>query len=111
MTAKKVPQGRFSQVLAAIPQGMEKPATVAKISQMTGISVRNVHSIISELVMRYGVPIGGVRSEGHHGVFIATNELERTAAIIPLERNAKQIQRRVRRMKHLSLEPLAKTKK
>ncbi len=102
-TGQSIPQGRFSRVLRQIPRGIEKPVTVAEISRITGISVRSVHSIISELVTRYGVPIGGVRADGRHGVFIATNEAERLAAITPLQSNAAVIQQRVDRLREIKL--------
>lgn len=103
MTAKKVPNGSFSQVLAVLPQGMEKPVTVAEISQITGLSVRDVYSILRSLLMDYDIPIGGTRDKYRHGVFVATTEAERKAAIIPLANNANELARRVEKLKAVAL--------
>lgn len=53
--------------------------------------------------MQYDVPIGGVRSKGRHGIFIATNEAERAAAVTPLANNAREIQRRVNKLQQMEL--------
>lgn len=100
----KVPQGRLTAVLELIPRGIEHPRTVADISKLTGINTRNVYDIIRVLIMQYHIPIGGLRSDGRHGVFIATTETERAAAITPLANNAREIQRRVDALREMELQ-------
>lgn len=103
MRKNSVPQGRLSQVLGMIPKGIKKPVTVAEISQATGISVRNVRKLLRVLLMTYNIPIGGSRSGGRYGIFIATTDEERAAAIAPLANNAKEIQRRVNKLRRMQL--------
>lgn len=102
-TARQVPAGRMTQVLACIPTGAEHPRTVADISKATGISPRNVNSIIRALVISYSVPVGGMRSDGRHGVYIITNDEERAAAITPLLNNAREIEHRVNKLRTIEL--------
>lgn len=103
MKQKKVPTGRLSRVLAVIPKGIEKPVTVARISQMTGINARDIYSILRTLLMEYDVPIGGIRDKNSHGVFIATTETERAAALAPLANNATELTRRVAKLMTVNL--------
>lgn len=100
---QKQPTGRLAAVLDLIPRGIEHPITIATIAERTGISPRDVYSIIRVLLMQYDVPIGGIRSQGLHGVFIATNEQERAAALKPLANNAHEILRRVYKLREISI--------
>lgn len=98
-----VPHGPMAQVLGFIPRGATNPRTVSDISRATGIAVREVHRIIRTLVIKYNVPVGGVRADGRHGVFIITNEDERAAAVGPLMNNAQEIERRITKLQEITL--------
>lgn len=98
------PTGRVAAVLDLIPRGIEHPITIATIAERTGISARDVYSILRVLLMQYDVPVGGIRSHGLHGVFIATNEQERAAALKPLANNAKEIMHRVQKLRRIKIQ-------
>lgn len=103
MKRKAIPSGRLTAVLEQIPRGIERPVTVTEISKATGIPRRNIYECINLLIMQYDVPIGGVRSKGRRGIFIATNEAERAAAVTPLANSAREIQRRVNKLQQMEL--------
>lgn len=101
--ASTIPEGRLTRVLHEIPRGTTHPRTIASISTATGITVRQIHNIVRTLVIKYGVPIGGLRNDGRHGLFIITNEDERAAAVIPLQNNAREIERRINTLQNIPL--------
>lgn len=107
---KERPTGRLAAVLDLIPRGIEHPITVAKIAERAGISSRDVYTAIRVLLMQYDIPVGGIRSNGLHGVFIATNEREHAAALAPLTNNAKGIMRRVYKLRTIKLDSDTETK-
>lgn len=94
---------RLQRVYSLIPHGIAKPVTAAQISRISGIPIRRVYDCIQQLVMKYGIPVGGVRHDYQHGYFIITNEQERRAALLPLQSNAKELTRRASVLARLPL--------
>ncbi|WP_368277544.1 hypothetical protein [Lacticaseibacillus paracasei] len=94
---------RLQRVFSLIPHGIVKPVTAAQISQISGIPIRRVYDCIQQLVMKYSIPVGGVRHDNQHGYFIITNEQERRAALLPLQSNAKELTRRASVLARLPL--------
>lgn len=96
--------GNIKAVYESLPRGCDHPVTATKISEQLNIKKRDIYSIINTLIMAYDVPIGGLRSDNHHGYFIITNEKERHLAVNPLEHHANQIMARVSKLKRINLD-------
>lgn len=96
--------GNIKAVYESLLRGCDHPVTATKISERLNIKKRDIYSIINTLIMAYDVPIGGLRSNNHHGYVIITNEEERHLAVNPLEHHANQIMARVSKLKRINLD-------
>lgn len=85
----------LNRVLHLLPRGSERLITTNEISQVTGISKRTVYKDIALLIDRYGIPIGGLRSDGKRGYFIITNEAERKQALSSLRKQSLEMLKRI----------------
>lgn len=94
---------RLKRVYSAIPKGIERPVTAKEIRLKTGIPMRDIYSCINLLVTKYAVPIGGLRQEGKHGYFIATNKEELVVAITPLESHARHMEERLTALRQINI--------
>lgn len=94
---------RLKRIYSAIPQGVERPVTAKEIKLKTGIPMRDIYSCINLLVTKYQVPIGGLRQEGKHGYFIATNKEELAVAITPLESHIRRMEERLTTLRQINI--------
>ena len=60
--------GNIKAVYESLLRGCDHPVTATKISERLNIKKRDIYSIINTLIMAYDVPIGGLRSDNHHGI-------------------------------------------
>lgn len=97
-------EGDYKQLYELLPKGMEHTITAHEISKITGIPKRRIYSMINILILHYDVPVGGLRNDGKHGYFIATNREELRRAISPLEHHAGEMLKRVEHLKQIDLE-------
>lgn len=93
----------LKRVLHLLPRGSERLITANEISQVTGISKRTVYKDIALLIDRYGVPIGGLRSDGKRGYFIITNEAERKQALTSLKKQSVEMLKRINKVDKIEL--------
>lgn len=75
-TSKELPF-HYKRVLSLIPEGSDKPITAKQISDLTGLSVREVRAVISKLILKYSIPIGSINTKEKHGNYIITDDEER----------------------------------
>ncbi|MFD1419356.1 DNA replication protein [Lactiplantibacillus songbeiensis] len=68
------------QIMTMIPRGAANPITVGDLKRLTQIDKRAIREIISDLIRLHGVPIVAMRY-GKRGMFIATNDDERSIGI------------------------------
>ncbi|GAB2499549.1 hypothetical protein GCM10008929_20150 [Alkalibacterium psychrotolerans] len=91
------------EVLRQIPKGNKRPVKSKEIAERTGLSQREVMSVIHILILNHGIPIGAGRKEGNYGYYIIRNEKERQQAIIPLQHSITNMSKRVEKLKSISL--------
>lgn len=92
----------LEKVYKLIPYGIEIPITATEISKITGISKREIYSILNTLIMKYEKPIAGVRN-GKSGYFIVTNEEERTQALKPLKNHTANMVMHIKKLESIKL--------
>ena len=72
-------------VLATLKKGRANATTGGEIATITGYNSRLVSSAISDLVIRYGVPIIGVRVGIRSGYYIAETKEELLEGLVSLK--------------------------
>lgn len=82
-------------VLAILKKGRANATTGGEIATITGYNSRIVSSAISDLVIRYGVPIIGVRVGIRSGYYIAESREELLEGLISLKNQVKNEQKRL----------------
>ncbi|WP_064518946.1 hypothetical protein, partial [Streptococcus vestibularis] len=82
-------------VLAILKKGRANATTGGEIATITGYNSRLVSSAISDLVIRYGVPIIGVRVGIRSGYYIAETREELLEGLRSLENQVKNEQKRL----------------
>lgn len=90
-------------VLMQIPKGNKRPVKSKEIAERTGLSQREVMSVIHTLILKHDIPIGAGRTEGHQGYYIIQNEEQRQQAIVPLQHSITNMNKRVRKLKTIKL--------
>ena len=78
-------------VLAILKKGRANATTGGEITTITGYNSRLISSAISNLVIRYGVPIIGIRN----GYYIAETREELLEGLISLKNQVKNEQKRL----------------
>ena len=82
-------------VLATLKKGRANATTGGEIATITGYNSRLVSSAISDLVIRYGVPIIGVRVGIRSGYYIAETKDELLEGLVSLKNQVKNEQKRL----------------
>lgn len=82
-------------VLAVLKKGRPNATTVKEITTITGYKSRLIYSAISNLVIRYGVPIIGARVGICNGYYIAETREELLEGLISLKNQVKNEQKRL----------------
>ena len=80
-------------VLAILKKGRANATTGGEIATITGYNSRLISSAISNLVIRYGVPIIGVRVGIRSGYYIAESREELLEGLISLKKQLKNEQK------------------
>lgn len=92
----------LERVYNLLPHGMDHPITAKELEKITGISMRDVYSIINTLIMKYDIPVAGVRS-GRQGYFIVTNENERQLVLKPLMSHTAKMEQHIKKLSNIPL--------
>lgn len=82
-------------VLAILKKGRANATTGGEIATITGYNSRLISSAISNLVIRYGVPIIGIRVGIRSGYYIAETREELLEGLRSLENQVKNEQKRL----------------
>ena len=82
-------------VLAILKKGRPNATTGGEIATITGYNSRLISSAISNLVIRYGVPIIGARVGTRNGYYIAETREELVEGLRSLENQVKNEQKRL----------------
>lgn len=82
-------------VLAILKKGRANATTGKEITTITGYKSRLIYSAISNLVVRYGVPIIGARVGTCNGYYIAETREELLEGLISLKNQVKNEQKRL----------------
>ena len=82
-------------VLATLKKGYANATTGGEIATITGYTPRLISSAISNLVIRYGVPIIGARVGSRNGYYIAETREELLEGLISLKNQVKNEQKRL----------------
>ncbi|MEB3642976.1 hypothetical protein [Streptococcus salivarius] len=82
-------------VLAILKKGRANAMTGKEIATITGYKSRLIYSAISNLVIRYGVPIVGARVGIRNGYYIAETREELLEGLISLKNQVKNEQKRL----------------
>lgn len=82
-------------VLAILKKGRANATTGKEIATITGYKSRLIYSAISNLVVRYGVPIIGARVGTCNGYYIAETREELLEGLRSLENQVKNEQKRL----------------
>lgn len=89
-------------VLEQIPRSSENPKRISDIATATGLSTREVHSVINTLTMK-GIPVCASRSGESKGVYIPLTEQERAAGLVSLQNQVTDMTNRVKNVKQADL--------
>lgn len=90
---KKELSANESAILELIPKGYERVVTIDMISQLTGISPREVQGGVNRLVFKHKIPIVGNRGQG--GIFIPVSDEERGRYLKGIKNQASDLTKRV----------------
>lgn len=90
---KSIPK-THQRILALIPVGKERTITGQEMATLTKINLRTVQTIISRLIIDYGVPICGSR-DYQRGYYIPQNDSERLEGIRALTNQQASEERRI----------------
>ena len=82
-------------VLAVLKKGCANATTGGEIATITGYKSRLIYSAISNLVVRYGVSIIGVRVGIRSGYYIAETREELLEGLVSLKNQVKNEQKRL----------------
>lgn len=82
-------------VLATLKKGCANATTGREIATITGYNSRLISSAISNLVIRYGVPIIGARVGIRNGYYIAETREELLEGLVSLKNQVKNEQKRL----------------
>lgn len=82
-------------VLAILKKGRPNATTGGEIATITGYNPRLISSAISNLVIRYGVPIIGARVGTRNGYYIAETREELLEGLVSLKNQVKNEQKRL----------------
>ena len=82
-------------VLAILKKGRANATTGGEIATITGYNSRLISSAISNLVIRYGVPIIGARVGIRNGYYIAETREELLEGLVSLKKQVKNEQKRL----------------
>jgi len=82
-------------VLATLKKGCANATTGGEIATITGYTPRLISNAISNLVIRYGVPIIGARVGSRNGYYIAETREELLEGLISLKNQVKNEQKRL----------------
>lgn len=82
-------------VLATLKKGRANATTSGEIATITGYNSRLISSAISNLVIRYGVPIIGARVGIRNGYYIAETREELLEGLNSLKNQVKNEQKRL----------------
>jgi hypothetical protein len=94
MTRNRLQEAEMA-VLAILKKGCANATTGGEIATITGYNSRLVSSAISNLVIRYGVPIIGARVGTRNGYYIAETREELLEGLRSLENQVKNEQKRL----------------
>ena len=81
-------------VLVTLKKGRANATTGREIATITGYKSRLIYSAISNLVVRYGVPIIGARVGSRNGYYIAETREELLDGLVSLTNQVKNEQKR-----------------
>lgn len=82
-----------SRINDLIPRGSQRTMTAKALAQLTKTDKRTVMNVINRLIVKYRIPIVGVRM-GKYGYFKPVNADEMREAIRPLQsQTAKELER------------------
>lgn len=82
-------------VLATLKKGRANATTGREIATITGYKSRLIYSAISNLVVRYGVPVIGARVGSRNGYYIAETREELLEGLVSLKNQVKNEQKRL----------------
>ena len=82
-------------VLAILKKGRANATTGGELATITGYNSRLISSAISNLVIRYGVPIIGARVGIRNGYYIAETREELLEGLVSLKNQVKNEQKRL----------------
>lgn len=82
-------------VLATLKKGCANATTGGEIATITGYNSRLISSAISNLVIRYSVPIIGARVGIRNGYYIAETREELLEGLVSLKNQVKNEQKRL----------------
>ncbi len=84
-----------TKVLATLKKGRANATTGGEIATITGYNPRLISSAISNLIIRYGVPIIGARVGIRNGYYIAETREELLEGLTSLKNQVKNEQKRL----------------
>lgn len=84
-----------TKVLATLKKGRVNATTGGEIATITGYNSRLISSAISNLIIRYGVPIIGARVGIRNGYYIAETREELLEGLVSLKNQVKNEQKRL----------------
>ncbi|WP_125588373.1 DNA replication protein [Companilactobacillus jidongensis] len=91
-----------SKILSLIPNGIDGRATTVDISTITGMSVRRIRLVVSDLIKK-GVPIVSERSQDSKGLYIATTDYERSLGLASFSNQINDMERRKLKLQQIDL--------
>jgi len=91
------------KVMNILPRGAGYPITTPNICKVTQLKERDVREAISILINVHGVPIVANRNGRNTGMFIATNEDERSIGITAFKSQVTTMNARIRAIEQADL--------
>ena len=92
----------YLKLFKTLPKGAQRPISVRALSSRLGVSVREVYSLLSDLAVKYGVPVCGSR-RAPTGIYIAVTEDERQRGLAILRAQNDTLQQRIEAVERADL--------
>lgn len=94
---------QFEQLVAMLPEGAEKPVSIADLATRLNTNKRTITAWVAFLINHKGVPIGSRRSTPS-GYYLITSDEERNNAIAPLTAQALEELKRAEKLRAIDLQ-------
>ena len=93
---------QLEQLVAMLPEGAEKPVSIADIATRLNTNKRTITAWVAFLINHKGIPIGSRRSTPS-GYYLITSDEERNNAIAPLTAQALEELKRAEKLRSIDL--------